>query len=54
MAIALDLEINEVNFLLQLLGDQPTKTGAWVVLSKIKTQADPQVLAEPQPEQPQG
>jgi len=54
MAIALNLEVNEVNFLLQTLGELPTKTGAWVVLSKIKTQADPQVLAEPQPEQPQG
>lgn len=53
MAIALDLEVNEVNFLLQTLGELPTKTGAWTVLAKIKTQADPQVPAEPQPDQPQ-
>ena len=53
MAIALDLEINEVNYILQTLGELPTKTGAWTLLAKIKTQADPQVPAEPQPTPPQ-
>ena len=41
--IKLDLEINEVNFILSLLGDLPSKTGAWPLMVKIKEQADPQV-----------
>jgi len=43
--IKLDLEINEVNYILQTLGELPTKTGAWELLRKIKEQADPQVPA---------
>ena len=41
--IKLDLDINEVNFILSLLGDLPSKTGAWPLMVKIKVQADPQV-----------
>ena len=41
--IKLDLDINEVNFILSLLGDLPSKTGAWPLMVKIKEQADPQV-----------
>jgi hypothetical protein len=41
--IKLELSIEEVNAILQTLGELPTKTGAWVLLSKIKEQADPQV-----------
>ena len=47
--IVLNLETEEVNAILQTLGELPTKTGAWVLLSKIKEQADPQV-AEIKPE----
>ena len=43
--IKLDLEINEVNYILQTLGELPTKTGAWELLRKIKEQADPQIPA---------
>ena len=43
MEIKLNLDINEVNYLLQTLGELPTKTGAWTLLAKIKEQADPQV-----------
>ncbi len=42
--ITLNLEIDEVNGILQILGELPTKTGAWVLLAKIKEQADPQVV----------
>ena len=35
------------NFILQMLGELPTKTGAWELLKQIKDQADPQVPAEP-------
>jgi hypothetical protein len=41
--IKLELEINAVNFILQTLGELPTKTGAWELLKIIKEQADPQV-----------
>jgi hypothetical protein len=41
--IKLELSIEEVNAILQTIGELPTKTGAWVLLSKIKEQADPQV-----------
>jgi hypothetical protein len=41
--IKLELSIDEVNAILGVLGDLPTKTGAWVLLNKIKEQADPQV-----------
>jgi len=44
--IKLDLSIEEVNAILAVLGDLPTKTGAWVLLKKIKDQAEPQVPTE--------
>jgi hypothetical protein len=40
--IKLELSVEEVNGILTVLGDLPTKTGAWVLLSKIKEQAEPQ------------
>ena len=43
VTIKLELTIDETNFVLQVLGELPTKTGAWMLLSKIKNQADPQV-----------
>jgi hypothetical protein len=43
MEITLKLDINEVNFVLQVLGDLPSKTGAWPLIVKIKEQAEPQV-----------
>ena len=41
--IKLELDINAVNFILQTLGELPTKTGAWELLKVIKQQAEPQV-----------
>ena len=41
--IKLELDINSVNFILQTLGELPTKTGSWDLLKNIKEQADPQV-----------
>ena len=34
--IKLELDINSVNFILQTLGELPTKTGAWDLLKNIK------------------
>ena len=41
--LTLSLAADEINFILQVLGELPTKSGAWVLLKKIKEQADPQV-----------
>ena len=42
MDIELKLTANEVNALLQVLGELPTKTGAWPLLLKIQAQAEAQ------------
>jgi len=45
--IKLELEINAVNFILQTLGELPTKTGAWELVKIIKEQSEVQVPAQP-------
>lgn len=45
--IKLELTVEEVNAILQVLGQLPTSSGAWPLVVKIKEQAEPQV---PQPE----
>jgi len=50
MEITLKLSADEVNGILNVLGELPTKTGAYVLLTKIKEQAEAQL---PQPTQPQ-
>ena len=47
--IKLELSVEEVNAILQVLGDLPTKMGAWPLVLKIKEQAEPQV---PKPDEP--
>jgi hypothetical protein len=49
--IKLELTVEEVNAILQVLGDLPTKVGAWPLVVKIKEQAEPQV---PKPEAKEG
>jgi hypothetical protein len=44
--ITLNLSIEEVNSILAVLGDLPSKTGAWPLMMKIKEQAESQVAAE--------
>ena len=39
----LDLDVNEINFVLQTLGQLPSSTGVWPLIVKIKEQADAQV-----------
>jgi len=43
----LDLEPNEIQFLLQVLGELPTKTGAFVLVQKIEGQAQAQQTNQP-------
>jgi hypothetical protein len=44
--IELKLSLEEVNGLLGVLGELPTKTGAWNLVVKIKEQAEKQVPKE--------
>jgi hypothetical protein len=42
----LELDVNEINFVLQTLGQLPSSSGVWPLLVKIKEQADAQVATE--------
>ena len=46
MDLHLTLTIEEVNGILQVLGDLPTKSGAYPLVMKIKEQAEPQIPKE--------
>ena len=39
----ISLEENEINAILALLGDLPSKSGTWPLMMKIKVQADAQL-----------
>jgi hypothetical protein len=41
--IKIDLTVEEVNAILQVLGDLPTKMGAWPLMLKVKEQAEAQL-----------
>ena len=41
--IKLELSIEEVNVLLSILGELPTKSGVWNLVIKIKEQAEAQI-----------
>lgn len=47
MEIKLTLTVEEVNSVLQVLGELPSKVGAWPLIVKIKEQAEAQL---PKPE----
>jgi hypothetical protein len=47
--INLTLTKDEVNAILQVLGQLPTSSGAWPLMVKIKEQAEPQVVKESEP-----
>lgn len=49
VTINLALNMAEVNFILETLGELPSKSNAYVLMMKIKAQGEPQV---PQIEQP--
>lgn len=42
----LELEIGDVNFILESLGDRPAKTNAMLLMNLIQEQCDPQVPEE--------
>jgi hypothetical protein len=41
--MTLELDINEINFVLQTLGQLPSSSGVWPLIVKIKEQAEAQV-----------
>jgi hypothetical protein len=43
MELNLKFTVEEVNAILGVLGDLPTKTGAWPLVVKIKEQAEAQL-----------
>ena len=43
----LELDQNEVQFILNVLGEMPAKSGVWPLIVKIKEQADAQLPKEP-------
>ena len=42
----LELEVNEVQFILNVLGELPSKSGAWPLIVKVKEQAEAQLPKE--------
>ena len=44
--VTLTLAVEEINAILQTLGQLPTSSGAWPLVVKIKTQAEAQVKPE--------
>ena len=49
MEITLTLTRDEVQAILQVLGQLPTSSGAWPLVVKIKEQAEPQVVKDGEP-----
>jgi len=45
--VQINLEEHDINVILAILGDMPSKTGTWPLMMKIKVQADAQ-LVEPE------
>lgn len=49
--MTLNLETNEVQFIVNVLGELPSKTGAFTLLQKIVEQANAQQPPQPEAEQ---
>jgi hypothetical protein len=42
----LELDVNDINFILQTLGNLPSSSGVWPLIVKIKDQAEAQLPKE--------
>lgn len=42
----IQLELNDINFILQTLGNLPSSSGVWPLIVKIKEQAEAQLPQE--------
>ena len=49
--LQISLDENDINVILAILGDMPSKTGTWPLMMKIKVQADAQIV---DPEEEEG
>jgi len=49
--VQINLDENEINAILAILGDMPSKSGTWPLMMKIKVQADAQIVASEEPEE---
>ena len=47
----INLDENDINVILAILGDMPSKSGTWPLMMKIKVQADAQLV---EPEEDEG
>ena len=47
--LQISLDENDINIILAILRDMPSKTGTWPLMMKIKVQADAQLV---EPEEP--
>ena len=47
----ISLDENDINVILAILGDMPSKTGTWPLMMKIKVQADAQIVVSEEPEE---
>ena len=47
----IELNENEINAILAILGDMPSKSGTWPLMMKIKVQADAQMVDSEEPEE---
>jgi hypothetical protein len=45
-SMKLELDVNEINFVLQTLGNLPSSSGVWPLIVKIKEQAEAQLPKE--------
>ena len=53
--LQIELSENDINVILAILGDMPSKTGTWPLMMKIKVQADAQLVEpEEEPEEEEG
>jgi hypothetical protein len=43
----IELSVEEINFILQTLGNLPSHSGVWPLIVKIKEQAEEQLPKEP-------
>ena len=50
----INLEENEINAILAILGDMPSKSGTWPLMMKIKVQADAQLVEPEEDEEGEG
>ena len=49
--LQISLDENDINIILAILGDMPSKTGTWPLMMKIKVQADAQLVEPEQDEE---